>query len=693
MNTKGLPLKILLNLMTDFTIKISSNQTKYLLFKTTYMQKNHFITQLISGRKTIVAICILAASLSVNAKNTELISPDGNLKVSIELTNHIRYSISYGQDVLLKDCSLQLDLQNESLGLNPKLINKKESTINETIKPTVPLKNALVINNCKVLVLNFKGDYSVEFRAYNDGVAYRFMTRKIGEVQVLNETFGVQFPANYLAQLSLTGSFKSSYEHQYSHVKTSDYKESDRMSTLPVLLETDKQYKILISEADLLDYPCMFLKSTGTNGMKSAFPKYPLEFGEDGDRSLRITKEANYIAKTSGTRNFPWRLIVIAKEDKQLIENEMVLKLSSPNVLGDVSWVKPGQVSWDWWNATFSPYGVDFKTGINTATYKYYVDFASKFGIPYIILDEGWARTTGDPFNATADLDLQALIQYGKEKNVKLVMWLSWLTVENNFDLFKKYSEWGIAGVKIDFMDRSDQWMVNYYERVAKEASKHKLFVDFHGAFKPAGLNITYPNVLSFEGVVGLEQGGGCKPENSVYLPFIRNAVGPMDFTPGAMINMQPESYRAERPNNASVGTRVNQLSMFVIFESGLQMLADNPTLYYRERECTDFITSVPVTWDETRVLYAKVGEAVVVAKRKGNKWFVGGMNNNHSRTIEVNFDFLPKGKDFTLTSFEDGINADRQGLDYKKKTITVNSTTSLSIKMERNGGWAGSIN
>lgn len=640
---------------------------------------------------TVIAV-FLYCSGNAFAAPLSLKSPNGELQVSIDLKDKIRYNVFYGRDELLKDCSLQLDLQNESLGANPKLQSKKASTINETITPIIPLKNARVSNNCNVLLLNFKNDFSVEFRAYNDGVAYRFITRKKGDAVVVNEDLGIKFPTSYLAQLSLTGSFKTSYENLYSHVKTTDYKESDEMTTLPVLLETDKQYKILISEADLLDYPCMFLKSTGSNGMKSIFPKYPLEFGEDGDRSLRITKEADYIAKTSGSRSFPWRLFVITKEDKQLVENEMVLKLAKPNVLGDVSWVKPGQVSWDWWNATFSPYGVDFESGINTATYKYYIDFASKFGIPYIILDEGWAKTTQDPFNANPDLNLAELIKYGKEKNVKLVLWLSWLTVENNFDLFKKYGEWGIAGVKVDFMDRSDQWMVNFYERVAKEAAKYNLIVDFHGAFKPAGLTITYPNVLSFEGVRGLEYGGHCKPENNIYYPFIRNAVGPMDFTPGAMINQQPEAYRAERPNNAGVGTRANQLSMFVIFESGLQMLADNPTLYYRERDCTDFITSVPVTWDETKVLYAKVGEAVAVAKRKGNKWFIGAMTNNVGRTIEVNLNFLNNSTPHKLTSFEDGINAERQALDYKKKTTQVKSGDTLKIKMARNGGFAAVI-
>ena len=629
---------------------------------------------------------------SFAATTTELKSPNGQLKISVQLTNQIHYSVSYGQDELLQNCLLQMNLQNESLGANPKLIRQKRSTINEKIKREIPMKNALVKNNCNVLQLDFKNDFSVEFRAFDDGIAYRFITRKKGEAIVKNEELAINFPHPYLSHLSLTESFKSSYENPYSHIQSSGYKVDDKMTTLPVLLETDKPYKILISEADLFDYPCMFLKGTGKNGMVSAFPKCPLEFGDDGDRSVKILKEADYIAKTKGTRSFPWRLFVITKEDKQLIENEMVYNLSTPNVLGDISWVKPGQVSWDWWNGTFSPYGVDFKTGCNMSTYKYYIDFASKNGIPYIIMDEGWANTTRDPYTPNADINLEELVKYGNGKNVKLILWLSWLTVENNFELFKKYSELGIAGVKIDFMDRSDQWMVNYYERVAKEAAKYKVFVDFHGAFKPAGLYRTYPNVVTSEGVLGMEQGGRCNPDNSIFLPFIRNAVGPMDFTPGAMINMQPDVYRSERPNAAAVGTRVNQLAMFVVFESGLQMLADNPTLYYREKECTGFISSVPVTWDETKVLYAKVGEAIVVAKRKGDKWFFGGLTNSTGRTIDISFDFLPAGKDFTLTSFEDGINADRQAMDYKMKTTTVNNTTKMTLKLERNGGWAGSL-
>ncbi|EOA60306.1 alpha-glucosidase [Bacteroides sp. HPS0048] len=627
----------------------------------------------------------------LSAKVIDVKSPNGELNLSVDVKDKIYYSVSYGNDLLLKDCYLNLQLENETLGNNPKLRSTKKGVIDESVKREIPLKNAVVKNHCNTLRMNFAGNYVVEFRVFDNGVAYRFITDKKGDNIVMGEDFVLNFPANYKAHLSQPNGFKTSYEYPYTHVNTEEYKATDRMSYLPILLETDKPYKILISEADLHDYPCMFLKSTGRNGMQSLFPKVPLEFGEDGDRSLKILKETDYIAKTAGKRSFPWRFMVITKEDKQLLENEMVYNLSTPCVLEDYSWIKPGQVSWEWWHDA-RLYGVDFRSGYNMDSYKYYIDFASKFGIPYIIMDEGWAKSTRDPYTPNPTINLAELIQYGKERNVKIVLWLTWLAVENNFDLFKTFADWGVAGVKIDFMDRSDQWMVNYYERVAKEAAKHKLFVDFHGSFKPAGLERKYPNVLSYEGVLGMEQGGNCRPANSIYLPFMRNAVGPMDFTPGSMLSAQPEDNRSTRANAMGSGTRAYQMALFVVFESGLQMLADNPVYYYRERPCTEFISSVPVTWDETKVLYAKVGEAVVVARRKGDKWFIGGITNNEGRTINLDLSFLPAGQSFTLTSFEDGINADRQAMDYKQRESKVNNATQLTIKMVRNGGWAGVI-
>ena len=646
-------------------------------------------------KRHLSLLMILCWGILLHAQTeSELSSPNGEIKVTLNITDKIYYSIAYDGDVLLKDNSLQLALKDEVLGQNPRLRRRKYVSVDEQLTPVMPLKFSTVTNQYNQLTLTFK-NYSVEFRAYDDGVAYRFVTSRKGEVEVLGEEFAVNFPDDYLLHLQQPGGFKTSYEEPYTHVFSNEWKPSDKMSVLPVLIDTRKQYKILISESDLTDYPCMFLKGTGDNGIVSTFPKAPLAFGEDGDRSLKITQEADYIAKTSGARNYPWRYFVLTKDDRQLLENTMTYKLAGKNQLQDVSWIKPGQVSWEWWNDA-SPYGpdVNFVSGYNLETYKYYIDFASKFGIPYIIMDEGWAKSTRDPYTPNPKVDLHELIRYGKEKNVGIVLWLTWLTVENNFDLFKTFNEWGIKGVKIDFMDRSDQWMVNYYERVAKEAAKHHLFVDFHGSFKPAGLEYKYPNILSYEGVRGMEQMGGCYPDNSIYLPFMRNAVGPMDYTPGAMISMQPNVYRAERPNSASIGTRAYQLALFVIFESGLQMLADNPTLYYRNEDCTRFITQVPVTWDETVALEAKAGEYVIVAKRKGDKWFIGGMTNNgkKEREFTIKLDFLNKDRSYQMTSFEDGINAGRQAMDYRCKSAQVKAGEQLTIKMVRNGGFAAVI-
>jgi alpha-glucosidase len=591
---------------------------------------------------------------------------------------------------MLKDCDLSLQLADGEVGFSPKVKKVKTSVIDETVTREIPMKNAEVRNHCNVLSLTMADNYTVEFRVFDCGFAYRFILDKGGEVEILNEEVGLNFPENYKAHISKTGSFKTSYEVPYSHTTTQEYGYRDEMIYLPVLLETPSGEKILISEANLKDYPAMFFRSTGNNGLTSLFPKYPLEVEDDGDRSQKILKEANYIAKTSGSRDLPWRMFVISKQDKDILEQEMVYNLSDPNEIGDTSWVRTGKVAWDWWNH-WQVWGVDFRAGINFETYKYYIDFASKYGIEYIIMDEGWARNTRDPFNSNPDINLPELIKYGKSKNVDIVLWLTWLTTEKNFSLFEKFAEWGIAGVKIDFMDRSDQWMVNFYERVAKEAAKHKLFVDFHGSFKPAGLERRYPNIISYEGIRGLEQGGNCKPENTIFIPFIRNAVGPADFTPGSMFSAQPEDNRSTHSNAMGSGTRAYQMALYVVLESGIQMLADTPSRYLQEAECTEYIASVPVIWDETKVLDAKVGEYVVTARRKGDKWFIGAITNQEGRTLEVNLDFLKDGE-HSFTSFEDGINADRQAMDYKKRTSKVNKDTKLTIKMVRNGGFCGVI-
>ena len=645
--------------------------------------------------KRFILLCVVFfsfCSVGMYGKNVELKSPDGSLIVDIQLKDKIYYSIYAGSELLLKDCSMSLDLKDEVLGRSPKLRNIKRNSVDETVKREIPLKNAEVRNHYNVLRMDMAGDYSVEFRAYDNGVAYRFITNKKGKREVLDEEYSINFPDSYLAHLSQTESFKTSCEVPYTHVKTTEYKNVDQMSYFTVLLETNNGSNILISEADLYDYPCMFIKSSGNNGFRSVFPKCPLEFGEDGDRSVKILREADYIAKTSGSRNFPWRFFVISNDVRDIVSNEMVYNLSSPCELVDYSWIKPGQVSWEWWSGA-TPYGpdVNFVSGYNLDTYKYFIDFAARYGIPYILMDEGWALSTQDPYTPNPQVNVHEIVRYGKEKGVGVLLWLTWLTVEKHFDLFKTFSEWGISGIKIDFMDRSDQWMVNFYERVVKAAAENHLVIDFHGAFKPAGLERRYPNLLSYEGVRGMEYMGNCIPENSLYFPFIRNAVGPMDYTPGAMISMQPESYKAERPNAASIGTRAYQLALYVVFESAIQMLADNPTLYYRNQDCTEFITSVPVTWDKTEVLDAKVGEYVVIARNKNGKWYVGAICNGKEtrRELTIDFSFLKGSKEYRMTSFEDGINAGNQAMDYRKKESIVKSGDKIKIELARNGGWA----
>ena len=640
-----------------------------------------------------LALCLGCTIMA--QKKYELTSPDRQVKATVSVGEQLTYNLAYGNETLLDNCTLGMEVGEEKLGTNPKVVRASRKNVSETITPVVPLKYATVDNHYNQLLLKFRGGYSIEFRAFNNGFAYRFITDRKGEMEVKNETFGLHFPGDYLLHMQQPGGFKTSYEEEYRHVESKEWKESDRMALLPLLIDTRKDCKILFSESDLSDYPGMFLKSRGANSVEAVFPRVPLEFGEDGDRSQKILKEADYIARTEGKRNFPWRYFVIAPNDGALIENTMTLQLAEKNVLDDTSWIKPGQASWEWWNGA-TPYGpdVNFEAGCNLDTYKYFIDFAAHYGIPYIIMDEGWAMSTRDPYTPNPKVDVHELIRYGKEKNVGIVLWLTWLTVENNFGLFETFEKWGVKGVKIDFMDRSDQWMVNFYERVAKEAAKHHLLVDFHGSFKPSGLEYKYPNVISYEGVRGMEQMGGCRPDNSVYLPFIRNAVGPMDYTPGAMLSMQPEVYRSERPNSASIGTRAYQMALFVIFESGLQMMADNPTLYYRNDECSRFLTQVPQTWDETIALKAKVGEYVIVAKRKGEKWYIGGMTNNQQkeRTFDIALDFLPEGKTCKITSFEDGINANRQAMDYRKKEQTLKKGDILHVRMARNGGFAAVI-
>lgn len=641
----------------------------------------------------IIILCMTASSAKVQKHSVS--SPDDKIKVTVSLADGITYDVHYGNELVLSGCRMSLDVNGKVLGSAPSLKSVSRKSVDRVKRPFLHLKYAEVPDRFNQMTLKMKGGYSIEFRAYDDGIAYRFVTDLGGKIEIENEDISIFFPEETDLVLQQCDRFRTSYEERYTFAKASEWKESQKMAHYPILAITAKGTKVLMSESDLIDYPAAFFRSNDANGFTAVFPKVPAKEKPRSDKSNDILLREKYIAKTDGTREFPWRYFVITADEAGLVETTMTCRLARDCKLDDVSWINPGQASWEWWNGAI-PYGpdVDFKAGLNVETYKYFMDFASRYGIRYIVMDEGWAKDNMDPFTPNPDCDLHEIIAHGNKVGVGVILWLTWRCVEENPGLFAKFAEWGVKGVKIDFMDRSDQWMVNFYERTVKEAAKHKLFVNYHGAYKPAGLEYMYPNLLSYEGVTGMEQMGNCKPENSIYLPFIRNAVGPMEYTPGAMNSMQPDNYSARRPNSGSIGTRAYQMALFVVFESGLQMLADNPTLYYNNDDCTRFITSVPQLWDDTKVLSAKLGEHLVVAKRNGDEWFIGGISAEHKEPIEMDvpLDFLPEGRSLTITSFEDGINADRQAMHYVKKSREVRKGDTIRIRMMRNGGYAAVI-
>jgi len=451
-------------------------------------------------------------------------------------------------------------------------------------------------------------------------------------------------------------------------------------------------------EANLQNYPGMYVTNNkAKSGFEARFPKYPLQEMNGGFNNLNklISQRADYLVTTKGTRNFPWRIVVISENDAALANNDMVQRLSEPSKIKDISWIKPGKVAWDWWN-DWNIYNVNFQAGINTETYKYYIDFASKNKVEYVVLDEGWSVET-NIMEHNPKVDLKALIAYAKEKNVGIILWASWMALHENIDaVFKNYADMGVKGFKVDFIDRDDAKMVNSLYEIAKKAVDHKLLLDFHGMYKPTGIQRTFPNILNFEGVKGMENNKWTPnddvPTYDCSIPFIRMMAGPMDYTPGAMRNATKSEFKPSHSNPVSQGTRCHQLALYTIFEAPLQMMADSPTAYMKEQESTDFIAKIPTTFDETVALDGSVGNYVAIARKKENNWYLGGITNWNSRDITIDFSFLEKGKTFEADLFTDGLNAEKAAVDYKREKITVDSTTKMTFHLASGGGLSAII-
>lgn len=636
------------------------------------------------------------------SKVYQLNSPDSAIVLKITVGTKLQWSVEHRGQVIIAPSAISLLLNDgEVLGNDAKIVTVKTEKTNTSFS-SINYKKSIIQDKYNQITVNCKSDYGVIFRIYNDAVSYRFFTKKKGSITIKNEEANFNFTADHRTLIPYMWDyrggkiFNSSFEALYKDRPISLFAK-DSLAFLPMLVDVGNNKKVVILEADLEDYPGMYMNINATKkGFMGVYAPYSLEAEVGGYANLNYipTKRADYIAKTTGTRNFPWRAIVISEKDKELLDNDIVQKLASPSRVADISWIEPGQAAWDWWN-NWNITHVDFKAGINTATYKYYIDFAAVNKIKYIILDEGWSDDK-DLLKSNPDINLQEIVSYGKQKNVDVVLWATWHTITQQMDkAFPIFAKMGVKGFKIDFFDRDDQLVLASIYEIARKAAENKLIVDYHGIFKPTGLQRTYPNVVGYEGVKGLENYKWATedaPRYAVSIPFIRMMAGPMDYTPGAMRNSNKANYRPVNDMPMSQGTRCQQLAMYIIYDAPFQMLADNPTAYMREKECTDFITSVPTTFDETVALDGKVGEYAALAHKKANVWYVGAMTNWDARELILDFSFLESGV-YEALVFKDGLNADRDATDYKRGIVRIKAGDKITIKLANGGGWAAILN
>ncbi len=645
-------------------------------------------------KKTVSLIfALLAVVFTAQARDFSLSSPSGDIKAKVSVSSRIYWSVEYKGEQILEDSQISMTLADGTvLGegyLRPKAFRHGE---NNVLTDLVPTKNRQIADKYNELRLRFGKDWSVVFRAYDNGVAYRFETFFDGRVEIKDEVSEWNFVSDN--EVYWVGEKNPDYithcEANFQQMPLSKVG-TDTYSYLPLSFKTPLRTRVVITEADLFDYPNLFLRSSGEKSLAAEFPHVIDKYVMRTDRDVTITGLADVIARTEGTRTFPWRILTIGT-DRDLIENTLPWQLSSKEVPGDYSWLKPGKISWEWW-AALNVYGVDFKAGVNTDTYKYYVDFAAAYGLPYILMDEGWSKSTLNIVEPKEELDLQEIISYAKSKGVNVVLWALWTPfaqegVEKILDVYQK---WGVAGIKVDFMQMQDQNMVNLYEKIASEACDRHILVDFHGAFKPAGLQRKYPNAMTFEGVYGMEHDKcsyDISPDHDLKLPFTRMVAGPMDYTPGAVNNATRDDFAIRWNHPMSQGTRSHQAALFVVFESPLTMLCDSPSNYYKVPDYTAFIAAIPTVWEKTLCQEASAGEYVLLSRQTGDgRWYSAALNNWTARTLTLDTSFLEKG-DWQVTIHRDGVNADIWAEDYVIETKTITAGDSIDITLANGGGW-----
>lgn len=648
-----------------------------------------------------------AGTLSAAQKNYQLQSPSGELRIEVATGAATLWSVEMAGVRVLEPSAMAMTLSDGTVfGENLKVRKALRRSVDRWVEPVV-YRQSRVREAYNELTLVSHG-FSLVFRAYDDGAAYRFVADRKAPLLVQGEQASFRFGSDVQGFVpyarkkndSFESQFSTSFENTYSRIRLSEW-EQGRIAFLPATFDGPDGMKVCITESDLLNYPGMYLGNEDRdNALEAVFAPYPKDIQQGGHNMLqgRVQTREAYIAKAAAHEAFPWRIVIVAREDKDLLTCDLPWLLGSePAKDADFSWVKPGKVAWDWWNA-WNLYDVDFEAGVNNKTYQYYIDFAGKNGIEYVILDEGWAvKGEADLFRVVPEIDLPMLCRYAQERGVGLILWAGYWAFEKDMErACREYAAMGVKGFKVDFMDRDDQPMVDFYRRVAETAARYHLLIDFHGAFKPAGLQRTWPNVVNFEGVYGLENAKGLKKSPidlvsyEVTIPFVRLVAGPADYTQGAMRNATKDNFRFVSSEAMSQGTRCRQLAEYVIFDAPLTMLCDSPSNYLREEECLKFIADVPTVWDETRALEGKAGEWVAMARRKGDTWYVGAITDWNARDLTLDLSFIPSPQPMEI--FCDGVNAHRAARDFKHECKPFPADGKVCLHMAPGGGWVAVI-
>jgi len=660
-------------------------------------------------KNVLLLIIFLSLSLALSAqKEFTLNSPGGKLQAKIIVDKEaIKYSVIHGNDIMVDYSQISLTLTDgRVLGYKPQLSKTLTKELKEIIQTPV-YKKKEIESDCNELQLKFKGGYDIVFRAFDEAIAYRFVLNEKNPYIVEGEQVEFNFPADTKTYIpyakgreknKFDDQFYSAFQNIYEYTSLTQWNK-DRIAFLPLVVEGANGKKVCITEADLINYPGLYLHNeNNSTSLKSVFAPYPKKIVQEvrGLKGVVREREA-YIAKMNPSDQFPWRVVVVSENDYELANSDIVYKLATPSKVTDTSWIKPGKVAWEWWN-DWNIYGVDFEAGINNETYKYYIDFASKYGIEYVILDEGWSvHGEADLMKVIPEIDIPELVRYGKERNVDIVLWAGYYAFDKDMDgISKHYAGMGVKGFKIDFMDRDDQLMIDFNRRAAETGAKYNLLIDLHGTSKPTGLQRTYPNVVNFEGVHGLEEMKWVNDTTDqvtydVTLPFIRMVAGPLDYTQGTMRNAIKQNYRSIYTEPMSQGTRCRQLAEYVIFESPLNMLCDSPSNYEKEPECTKFIAEIPTIWDQTIALNGEIAKYITIARQKDGVWYLGSLTNWDARELNLDLSFLGEGK-FKAEIFRDGVNAHKAARDYKKETISIASDKQIKIKMAPGGGFVAKI-